>query len=106
MVMQIFVFTSRLVWDTFGSELCSNAKNDAASNSSNSCLKYIHTNFSINIRTGTWYIEQSNDLYPKTSAGNTRPIAASNSFAAQTRWYELYKLFDVQTHRECNVLQK
>jgi hypothetical protein len=26
-------------------------------------------------------------LYPKTSAGNTRPIAASNSFVAQTRQY-------------------
>ncbi len=54
---------------------------------SNSCLKYIQTNFSINIGTGTWYIEQLNDLYPKTSAGNTRPIAASNSFVAQTRQY-------------------
>ncbi len=55
----------------------------------NSCLKYIHTNFSINIGTGTWYIEQLNDLYPKTSAGNTRPIAASNSFVAQTRRYDI-----------------
>jgi hypothetical protein len=27
---------------------------------------------------------QKDDLYPKTSAGNTRPIAASNSFVAQT----------------------
>ncbi len=32
-------------------------------------------------------MEQLNDLYPKTSAGNTRPIAASNSFVAQTRQY-------------------
>ncbi len=32
-------------------------------------------------------IEQLNDLYPKTSTGNTRPIAASNSFVAQTRRY-------------------
>jgi hypothetical protein len=46
----------------------------------NSCLKYIHTNFSIKVGTGTWYIEQLYDLYPKTSAGNTRPIAASYSF--------------------------
>ncbi len=52
---------------------------------SNSCLKYIHTNFSINVGTGTWYIEQLNVLYPKTSAGNTRPIAARDSFVAQTR---------------------
>ncbi len=53
----------------------------------NSCLKYINTSFSINVGTGTWCIEQLNDLYPKTSAGNTRPIAASNSFVAQTRRY-------------------
>ncbi len=26
-------------------------------------------------------------MYPKTSAGNIRPIAASNSSVAQTRWY-------------------
>ncbi len=26
-------------------------------------------------------------LYPKTSAGNMRPIAASDSFVAQTRQY-------------------
>ncbi len=44
----------------------------------NSCLKYIHTNFSINIGTGSWYIEQLNDG-DTTSAGNTRPITASNS---------------------------
>jgi hypothetical protein len=50
----------------------------------NSYLKYIHTNISIYVGTGTWYIEQLNGLYPKTTAGNTRPIAASNSFVAQT----------------------
>jgi hypothetical protein len=48
----------------------------------NSCLKYIHTNFSINVGTGTWYIEQLNDLYPQASAGNTRPITASDSSVA------------------------
>ncbi len=56
----------------------------------NSCLQYIHTNFSINVGTGTWYIGQLNDVYPKTSAGNTRSIAASNSFVAQTRHCNSY----------------
>jgi hypothetical protein len=54
---------------------------------SNSCLKYSQTNFQINVRIDTWYIEQLNNLYPKTSAGNTRPIGASDSFVAQTRQY-------------------
>ncbi len=49
---------------------------------SNSCLKYIHTNYWINVGTGTWYIKQLNGLYTKTSAGNTRPIAASDSSVA------------------------
>jgi hypothetical protein len=30
-------------------------------------------------------------LYPKTSAGNTRPIAARDSFIAQTRRYKISK---------------
>ena len=51
----------------------------------NSCLKYIHTNISMYVGTGKWYIDQLNDLYPKTSTGNKRQIAASNSFVAQTR---------------------
>ncbi len=32
-------------------------------------------------------MKQLNDLYLKTSAGNTRPIAASDSSVAQTRPY-------------------
>ena len=40
--------------------------------------------------TGTWYIDTLNDLYPKTSAGNTRHIAASATFVAQTRRYVYY----------------
>ncbi len=54
---------------------------------SNSCLKYSQTNSSIDIGTGTWYIEQLNNLYPKTSAGIIRPIGASNSSVAQTKRY-------------------
>ncbi len=50
-----------------------------------SCLKYIHINISIYVGTGTWYIDTLNDLYPKTSAGNTRHITASATFVAQTR---------------------
>jgi hypothetical protein len=53
-----------------------------------SCLKYIHTNISIYVGTGTWYIDTLHDLYPKTSAGNTRHIAASATFIAQTKRYE------------------
>ncbi len=64
----------------------------------NSYLKYIHTNFSINVGTGTLYIEQLNDFYPKTSAGNTRPIAASDSFVAQTRRYESASISDNWIH--------
>ncbi len=60
----------------------------------NSCLKYIHTNFSINIGTGTWYIEQLNDLYPKTSAGNTRPI----SLPATVLSPRLDNTTDIPTH--------
>jgi hypothetical protein len=52
-----------------------------------SCLKYIHTNISIYVGTGTWYIDILNDLYPKTSAGNRRHIATSATFVAQTRRY-------------------
>ncbi len=54
-----------------------------------SCLKYIHTNISIYVGTGTWYINTLNDLYPKTSAGNTRHIAASATFVAQTWQYPM-----------------
>ncbi len=50
----------------------------------NSCLKYIHTNISIYVGTGTWYIDTWNKLYSKTSAGKTRHIAASATFVAQT----------------------
>jgi hypothetical protein len=52
-----------------------------------SCLKYIHTNISIYVGTGTRYIDTLNDLYPKTSTGNTRHIAASATFVVQTRQY-------------------
>ncbi len=54
---------------------------------SNSCSKYCHTNSSIEVGTGAGYIEQLNNLYPKTSAGNIRPITASDSSVAQTRQY-------------------
>ncbi len=47
---------------------------------SNSCLKYSHTNSSTYVGTGLEYFEQLNNLYPKTRAGNIRPISASNSF--------------------------
>ncbi len=46
---------------------------------------------SLVLRVSTYYYQQYvilstiKKLYPKTSAGNTRPIAASNSFVAQTR---------------------
>jgi hypothetical protein len=71
----------------FGDSLSSYVKKMMLPATNNSCLKYIHTNVSINVGTGTWYIEQLNDLYPKTSTGNTRPIAASDSSVAQTRQY-------------------
>ncbi len=37
-----------------------------------------------------WYIEKLNNLYPKTSAGNMRHIAASESSVAHTRGYLFY----------------
>ncbi len=38
-------------------------------------------------------------MYPKTSAGNTRPIAASSSSVAQTRRYKFVLIYNRQTHR-------
>ncbi len=52
---------------------------------SNSCLKYSHTHSSIYVGTDIGYFEQLNNLYPKTSVGNIRTIAASDSLVAQTR---------------------
>jgi hypothetical protein len=52
---------------------------------SNSCLKYSHTNSSIYVQTGIGYFDQLNNLYPKTSAENIRPITASDSLVAHTR---------------------
>jgi hypothetical protein len=54
---------------------------------SNGCFQYSDINSSIYVGTGIGYFEQLNNLYPKTSAGNIRPIAASNSLVAQTRQY-------------------
>ncbi len=37
-----------------------------------SCLKYIHTNISLYVGTGTRYIDTLIDSYLKTSAGNIK----------------------------------
>jgi hypothetical protein len=52
---------------------------------SNSCLKYSNANSSIYVGTGIGYFKQLKNVYPKTSSGNIRPIAASDSLVAQTR---------------------
>ncbi len=45
-----------------------------------SCLKYIHTNISLYVGTGTRYIDTLIDSYPKTSAGNIKTYRCQRLF--------------------------
>jgi hypothetical protein len=43
-------------------------------------------------------------MYPKTSAGTTRPIAASDSFVAQTRGYVICCMFLWRGKTHCTLI--
>ncbi len=45
-----------------------------------SCLKYIHTNISLYVGTGTRYIDTIIDLYPKTSAASDKTYCCQQHF--------------------------